>query len=66
MTNSFYVATEDGNHFKMFETDLSIFEALCVYYQSILEGSLGYILELELGYTTDQDDIEQLLSHEFD
>ena len=64
MTN-YYVATEDGMHFDMFEHDLSIFEALCVYYQSIIDGSLGWIQELELGYTTDSDDIEPILTYEF-
>ena len=65
MTNNFYVATEDGEHFDMFEQDLSIFEALCTYYQSIVDGSLGWIQELELGYTTDSDDIEPILTYEF-
>lgn len=65
MTNSFYVATEDGKHFDMFEHDLSIFDALCAYYQAIIDGDEGYILELELGYTTDSD-IEPILSHSFE
>lgn len=65
MTNSFYVATEDGDRFDMFESDLTIFEALCVYYQSIVDGNLGWIKELELGYVTDSDDFEPVLIHSF-
>ena len=66
--NTYYVATEDGEHMDMFETNLSIFEALCSYHQAINEGDEGYILELELG-TWDSDDedceIEPILFHEF-
>ena len=63
--NNYYVATEDGMHFNMFEQYISIFDALCAYYQAIIDGDEGWILELELGYTTDSDDIEPILSYEF-
>ena len=66
--NTFYVATDDGDHMNMCDTNLSIFEALCSYHQAINEGDEGYILELELG-TWDSDDedceIEPILFHEF-
>jgi hypothetical protein len=64
--NNFYVATEDGEHFDMFEHDISIFDALCAYYQAIIDGDEGWILELELGYTTAQHDIEPILTHSFE
>ena len=66
--NTFYVAAEDGDHFDMFETNLSIFEALCSYHKAIGEGDEGYILELELGsWDSDEEDseIEPLEQHVF-
>ena len=66
MTNCFYVGTEDGMHFDMFEHDLSIFEALCSYYDSINDGPINYIQGIELGYTTDSDDIEPIMFHSFE
>ena len=65
MSNCFYVGTDDGEHFDMFEENLSIFEALCSYYDSINDGPIGYIQGIELGYITAQDDIEPILFHEF-
>lgn len=47
--SNFYVATEDGEHLDIFIWDVSIFEALCAYYQAINDGSEGVFLELELG-----------------
>ncbi len=66
--NTFYVATEDGEHMDMFEMNLSIFEALCSYHQAINEGDEGFILELELGsWDSDDEDgeIEPLEQHIF-
>ena len=66
--NTYYVATEDGEHMDVFDNNLSIFEALCSYHQAINEGDEGYILEIELG-TWDMDDedceMEPILFHEF-
>ena len=66
--NTYYVATEDGEHMDVFDNNLSIFEALCSYHKAINEGDEGYILEIELG-TWDMDDedceMEPILFHEF-
>ena len=68
MTNAFYVATEDGEHLEMFETNLSIFEALCSYYKAIDDGDEGYIEMIELGsWDSDDEDgeVEPILNHWF-
>ena len=65
--NTYYVATEDGEHMDVFDNNLSIFEALCSYHQAINEGDEGYILGIELG-TWDYDndgEMEGILFHEF-
>ena len=65
--NTYYVATEDGEHMDVFDNNLSIFEALCSYHQAINEGDEGYILEIELG-TWDYDndgEMESIMFHEF-
>ena len=66
--NTYYVATDDGDHMNMCDTDLSIFEALSTYYIVLNEGPENGELELELG-TWDSDDseseMETILYHEF-
>ena len=66
--NTFYVATDDGDHMNMCDTNLSIFEALCSYHIILNDGPDEGELELELG-TWDSDDedseMETILYHEF-
>ena len=48
--SDYYVATEDGDHFIVFEETELIFEALAAYYQAVNDGSEGIYLEIEFGY----------------
>ncbi len=72
MTN-YYVATEDGEHFTVFEETELIFEALASYYQAIIDGpediyeeiEFGYYKPIEDGYDEDDYELEPILFHEF-
>jgi hypothetical protein len=67
----YYVATEDGTHFVVFEETELIFEALKAYYQAINDGPEDIYIEIEMGYyniidpVTDDFEHEPLLYHEF-
>ena len=60
----YYVATEDGMHFDMFEETNSMFEALCAYHQAINDGPEGRWLEIEIGELIGED-IEPIDYYEF-
>ena len=45
----FYVGVDDGAHFNMFEQTNSLFEATCVYYQTVAEGHEDKWEWIELG-----------------
>ena len=47
---TYYVATEDGDHFIVFEETELIFEALAAYYQAVNDGPEGIYIEIEMGY----------------
>jgi|14_taG_2_1085336.scaffolds.fasta_scaffold09535_5 hypothetical protein len=74
MTNAskpidYYVATEDGNHFVVFEETKLIFEALAAYYQAVNDGPEDIYIEIEMGFydLIDEEDFEHkpLLFHTF-
>ena len=46
----YYVATEDGNHFIVFEETKLIFEALAAYYQAVNDGPEDIYIEIEMGF----------------
>ena len=66
MKNIYFVASEDGAHCDVFERDLSVFEALCAYHESIIEGDLGYLEGIEFGeWDPEIDEMYTLEYHEF-
>ena len=52
----FYVGVDDGEHFHMFEENNSLFEATCIYYQTIHEGHEDQWEWVELGEWIECDD----------
>ena len=65
----YYVGVDDGEHFDMFERVNSLFEATCIFYQTIKEGHEDTWHWVELGEWTEYEngdlDMETLDSHEF-
>lgn len=47
---TYYIATEDGSHFTVFEETELIFDALVAYYEAINDGTEGIYIEIEMGY----------------
>ena len=59
----FYTAIEDGDHLTVIDETDSLFEATCSYYELIIEaeGGESEAIEVELGYTTAEHDMEPIV-----
>ncbi len=59
----YYTAIEANDHLTVIDETDSLFEATCSYYELVIEAENGEseAIEVELGYTTADDDMEPIV-----